>query len=290
MYNAKDILPVIVIITIYFTACSNNKPDVKFSKDRMPTTKPAQVYGYYSSGCVDGAVALPETGNGYSVIRPSKKRFFGHPALIKYIKALAGIVHQGGLGNILVSDMSMPRGGPIHDYHISHQNGLDVDILYNVISDKEKNNMTHSDYENMEVPSVVNENFLSLNRSVWNSSHVKLIQLAAGFEQVERIYVDPLIKKELCKKFYNEKWITKIRPWWHHHDHFHVRIKCPAGSTHCVPQKNSHLGADCTSLSWWFSGRAKKERIQYNIKSMRKKLNIPELPERCKDILLLRKI
>ena len=30
---------------------------------------------------------------------------------------------------------------------------------------------------------------------------------------------------------------ARLRPWWAHHDHFHVRLKCPADSPQCVPQE-----------------------------------------------------
>ena len=31
-------------------------------------------------------------------------------------------------------------------------------------------------------------------------------------------------------------WLRTVRPWWGHHDHLHVRLKCPADSTGCESQ------------------------------------------------------
>ena len=49
----------------------------------------------------------------------------------------------------------------------------------------------------------------------------------------------PAIKKAVCEATANEKdraWLTKIRPYWGHYYHFHIRIACPKGSTNCEAQ------------------------------------------------------
>ena len=49
----------------------------------------------------------------------------------------------------------------------------------------------------------------------------------------------------------------KVRPWWGHNYHFHVRLLCPEGSTACENQNLPDRGDGCdSSLDWWFSDEA----------------------------------
>ena len=55
--------------------------------------------------------------------------------------------------------------------------------------------------------------------------------------EVERVFVNPAIKKALCR--YNgpdRTWLRKVRPIWGHDYHFHIRMRCPADSPDCRPQ------------------------------------------------------
>ena len=55
--------------------------------------------------------------------------------------------------------------------------------------------------------------------------------------EVARIFVHPAIKKALCEGASQDRsWLRKIRPWWGHHYHFHVRLKCPSGYAGCKNQ------------------------------------------------------
>ena len=106
-----------------------------------------------------------------------------------------------------------------------------------------------------------------------------MLKIAALDDRVERIFVNARIKEQLCKSFSNEKWIIKIRPWWAHHDHFHVRLKCPAMSKDCIPQKPPET-KDCDDqLSWWFSEEAFDKFTKKTAKSPP-----PKLPQRCSEI------
>jgi penicillin-insensitive murein endopeptidase len=66
--------------------------------------------------------------------------------------------------------------------------------------------------------------------------------------------VHPAIKKAVCDASKNETdrdWLSKIRPYWGHYYHFHIRIACPKGSTSCehqpsVDDDNDGCGAELT--------------------------------------------
>ena len=58
-----------------------------------------------------------------------------------------------------------------------------------------------------------------------------MLEVAASDPVVDRIFVNPVIKRELCThEPPGSLWLRKLRPWWGHHDHFHVRLRCPPGS------------------------------------------------------------
>ena len=51
--------------------------------------------------------------------------------------------------------------------------------------------------------------------------------------------------------------MDKVRPWYGHDDHIHVRLKCPANSPHCRKQPPVPGGDGCgdKDLAFWFSDK-----------------------------------
>ena len=75
--------------------------------------------------------------------------------------------------------------------------------------------------------------------------------------------------------------MKKIRPWWGHDDHFHVRLKCPEGNSECISQSPIPEGNGCdATLDWWFSEEAKLDGRKFQAKSLP-----PQLPEACRNVL-----
>ena len=124
----------------------------------------------------------------------------------------------------------------------------------------------------------------ALDPHQWSDAQEWVLQKAVSFDEVDRILVNPLIKRDLCRKYPSATWLTKLRPWWGHDDHWHVRMKCPASDTGCVPTEAIPSGNGCdTTLEWWFTDEAKKKGAQnderYHVKEL------PKLPEECAAIL-----
>ena len=69
--------------------------------------------------------------------------------------------------------------------------------------------------------------------------------------------VNAAIKKELCRveDKQHDTWMAKVRPWYGHADHIHVRLKCPADSPNCRKQPPVPGGDGCAEkeLAYWFS-------------------------------------
>lgn len=220
-------------------------------KRPIPTeTGEAEPIGGYSNGCIIGAQALPATGTGYQVIRMNKNRYYGHPTMITYLQRLGQRAHAAGLPTLLIGDIAMPGGGRFLTGHASHQIGLDADIWLRMGA------MSAQDALNSDGKGllVVDRKTQRVNEQVWTSNHAKLIRLAAEDPNVTRIFVNPAIKVKLCQTAGAERaWLQKIRPWFGHDSHFHVRLKCPKNAAYCEEQAPIPFGDGCgDELYSWF--------------------------------------
>ncbi len=229
-----------------------------FGKVSVPAHMKPQAFGSYAKGCQAGAVALPANGPGFQVMRLSRNRFWGQPELIDYLEDLARDVPNLGWRGLMVGDMAQPRGGPMSSGHASHQIGLDADIW---LKQMPGHTMSASERENVSAVSMLRGaiNTKGANRTVdpkkFTPAHARLIRRAANDPRVARIFVSPGIKKALCDfETGNRAWLRVVRPWWGHHYHFHVRLRCPAGDGACKNQAAPPPGDGCgKELTWWMS-------------------------------------
>ena len=74
--------------------------------------------------------------------------------------------------------------------------------------------------------------------AVWTPRHRRLLEAFAREPVVERIFVNPAIKRALCREAGADRaWMAKIRPWWGHNYHFHVRLSCPSGEPNATSKR-----------------------------------------------------
>ncbi|KAF2992022.1 Penicillin-insensitive murein endopeptidase [Methylocystis sp. MJC1] len=210
--------------------------------------------GFYSRGCLAGGEQLPVNGPHWQVMRLSRNRNWGHPELVRFLENFSAKAAQAaGWPGLLVGDMSQPRGGPMLTGHASHQIGLDADIW---LSPMPRRELTRAEREEMSATDVVREDLLDVKPNVWSEGHIALIRAAAMEPKVQRIFVNPAIKRALCRVAEGESWMRKVRPMWGHNYHFHVRLFCPDGSS-CKDQDPTPAGDGCDqSLAWWFTDEA----------------------------------
>ena len=160
-------------------------------------------------------------------MRPSRNRAWGTPQLVSYIEKFSADAAKDGWSGILVGDMAQPRGGPMITGHESHQIGLDVDIWYLPMPD---HLMSAQERETVEAPSMLLSGKLQVDPAKWTPARAALLKRAASYPEVARIFVSAAIKKALCDTVTGDRaWMSKIRPWFDHEDHFHVRLTCPPG-------------------------------------------------------------
>jgi penicillin-insensitive murein endopeptidase len=245
-----------------------------------PAPGPTSAIGATNRGCLQGATALPQSGPGWQVLRPDHNRFWGTPTLIAVIEAQAAQLPSSG-GGLLIGDMSLPRGGRMPSGHASHQTGLDADILFRLTDHP----LTAEERDDPDLTSVLAGGQVSPQR--WGAPQEALLKHFAEDPRVDRIFVNPVIKRHLCQSVKGERgWLHRIRPWYGHAAHFHVRLACPAGDAGCEPQAPIPEGDGCgADLTWWFSPEANQPAPSVPTPASPPPRYSPSMPAACKTIL-----
>jgi penicillin-insensitive murein endopeptidase len=258
-----------------------------FASKKLPSTGKSQAIGYYPRGCLQGAVELPINGPTWQVMRLSRNRNWGHPELIRFLERFAPRAAKAtGWPGILVGDLGQPRGGPLPFGHMSHQIGLDVDIWYMPMPDRR---LSRKEREETSAFSLVAADKVHLNPKTWTPAEAAFVKTAAEQPEVQRVLVNAVIKKELCrlegKNHYS--WMAKVRPWYGHDDHIHVRLKCPADSPHCRAQSPVPGGDGCgeKELAFWFSDKVLHPKPSKKPAKPEKQIMLADLPAACKAVL-----
>jgi penicillin-insensitive murein endopeptidase len=290
------LLPVLAALPASLTASQPAMADsidttpakILFGDIKTPIPLEARAIGSYAKGCLAGAVALPVNGKDWQAMRLSRNRNWGTPELIAFTEKLAhDAKRQDGWPGLLVGDMGQPRGGPARTGHASHQIGLDVDLWLTPMPNRL---LSRDEREKMSATSMVNEKARLIDRSVWTQGQVKLIRRAALDPRVARIFVNPAIKKALCQDTRGDRgWLNKVRPWWGHTYHFHVRLDCPPGMASCVPQKAPPAGDGCgPELDAWLQPPKPPKTPTKPTKPTVKPrpMVLADLPAACRQVLI----
>lgn len=262
-----------------------------FGAMTAPAPMKARAIGAYSRGCLAGAAALPIDGPAWQAMRLSRNRNWGHPKLVALLEKYAGEVKaKDGWPGLLVGDISQPRGGPMLTGHASHQLGLDADIWFTPMPSRR---LSKTERENLAATSMLASDNLSVNTKVWGEGQVKIVRRVASYPDVERVLVHPAIKKALCEAGGKDRsWLAKVRPYWGHFYHFHVRIGCPADSPLCTKQAPIPGDDGCgKELDDWFklltAPPKPKPPVAQPAKPVKPKppLTLADLPAECRTVV-----
>jgi penicillin-insensitive murein endopeptidase len=206
--------------------------------------------------------------------------------LVKFLERFAPLAAKAtGWHGILVGDMAQPRGGPLPFGHKSHQIGLDVDIWFMPMPDRV---LSQEERDKIVAIDLVAANGKDVDRGKWSSADVAFIRTAAEQPEVERVLVNAAIKQELCRieAARDKSWMSKVRPWYGHADHIHVRLKCPAHSPDCRAQPAVPTGDGCNkSLKSWFADWILRLKIPDFSPSSTSGLKLKDLPPACTAVL-----
>lgn len=272
-----------------------------FGYQKLPAVLKPQAHGFYSKGCVSGAVAIAATGPTWQAMRLSRNRRWGHPETIKTVIKLSQDARKVGWNGLLVGDISQPRGGPMLTGHASHQIGLDADIWLTQMPERV---LSYKERETKSAVSMLKRrkngklDQTDISRKHFTKAHFGVIKTAAQYGEVERVLVHPTIKRELCRmeKSNDRRWLYKVRPYWGHHYHMHIRLSCPAGSPGCRPQAKPQNDDGCgAELTRWFKLLNPPKRKKSAAKPKKKRkvvkrkpkpaIRLADLPQACAVVL-----
>ena len=185
----------------------------------------------------------------------------------------------------------MPRGGPFTWDHASHQVGLDIDIEYLQDSRSLQRPLTVAEREILPKYYLADEEANDIIRENWDEKYVTMLRTAAEDSNVLMMFVHPAIKRKICGNPANrKKWLAKVQPWWGHNEHFHVRLKCPAGQPYCQSKPEpTDIGCDSEEFLWWFSDEWRQlfeERKKWQKDNPNPQPDpLPALPAQCQGVL-----
>lgn len=249
-----------------------------------PAAMASHVYGFYAKGCLAGGRPLPLDGPDWQVMRPSRNRFWGHPALLSFIERLADRVRRTtDWPGILIGDMAQPRGGPMLNGHASHQIGLDVDVWLRPMPDRR---MSREEREFSNSFMVVRDDRKDVDPRLFTHATMDVIKAAAIDPEVQRIFVNAAIKRAICREAHGDRsWLEKVRPMFGHDYHFHIRLACPPGETACQRQAEVPGGDGCdATLKRWFSDSILHPRPAKKAPFPQPPLTMAFMPEACRTV------
>lgn len=217
-------------------------PEIEKLRPSMGQGVKNQAIGVHYNGRLEGAAGLPQRGAGF-VVRSGRDRSFGTDSMIEVIQGAAAQMENKSPGQppLVIADVAQKYGGRLStrsgSYHASHQTGLDADIAFpsRVI---EKDLWPACSRKGAGCPDGTVSDKLDEER-LWN---FMTAMVCAEKSPVIVIFVDTEIKRHMCrwasKRFDLKdsgscafKTLRALKYSPGHHDHMHVRLRCPGNSS-----------------------------------------------------------
>ncbi len=280
----KHALLTALALTVLATASPSQAQTARdlFSSKSTPSSHGAHPVGRHAKGCLAGAEQLPETGPTWQAMRLSRNHNSGHPEALRYAQQLSVAATKVGWKGLYIGDISQPRGGPVFG-HASHQIGLDIDVW---LLPPERLNLTRAERENISSLNVRSADRKSVN-SNWTRAHHRLLEATARDSRVNRIFITAPVKLQMCADApkTDRAWLRKIRPWWGHNTHFHVRMNCPKGAVGCENPAPLPAGDGCEEAIWWVTDALQPPDPNAPAPKKKAPLVLADLPRQCGDVL-----
>jgi penicillin-insensitive murein DD-endopeptidase len=256
-----------------------------FGAESRASSQAPSAFGGYAKGCLAGAVELPDTGPNWQAMRLSRNRNWAHPEMIAFIERFSRKVARiNGWNGVYIGDLSQPRGGPMNGGHRSHQIGLDADIWLRSAMDLSLSQSAREDF----APISMRRAKGAFVNTEWSRAQHEFVKAAAQDPSVARIFIFPGAKVQMCNDETGDRaWLRKVRPWWGHHYHIHVRLKCPPGAQDCVDQAPPPAGDGCADAQKWVDDILNPPPPNPNAPppKPRREYVLADLPKQCVQVL-----
>lgn len=171
---------------------------------------------------------------GFQILYPKRKTYFGTDDMLAVLSYMGNYNQANMKGYVInVGDISAKKGGKL-GRHSSHQMGLDADISYYFNSKDKQKGLVDAVSSSKPV------------RSFMAEEQWELFKTIVGQGNVDRIFIHPALKKELCvvaarkgelknseSAAVSFETLRVLRPEVHHDDHYHLRLKCSEAQPRC---------------------------------------------------------
>jgi penicillin-insensitive murein DD-endopeptidase len=210
----------------------------------------SQAVGFYSRGKIKNSEDSRQRKTSFQKLFTSRAQFYSTQKMFEVLDHSWTRIKTEfpKIEKMQVGDLSSKKGGKIRR-HQSHQNGLDADIVYfrnNGYVQPSSEPEWKEDFINGSKPS---KNF-NVKRN-W-----RFIEILMEEGQINRIFVDSVIKRAFCKyalkitrnkqeRQANSEILRRLRPAKYHRTHLHVRLKCPKNHKRCRKQSEPSPGHGC---------------------------------------------
>jgi penicillin-insensitive murein endopeptidase len=212
------------------------------------SSKSAEVVGFYSNGELWRADSVLDHDPKFTKLFLNREKNYTSNEMRSALQELADFVQsQYSKTEVLqVGDLSARGGGPA-PRHVSHQNGIDADLVY-----LRKNRDSQSPNQPEWAERFVRNQKITRNFDLVRNW--ELLKYTVENYDVGRIFVDRVIKRSFCE--YARKnnilerkdvvaFLRRLRPARYHDTHFHIRLKCPEGHNRCDEQHAPPQGHGC---------------------------------------------
>ena len=169
---------------------------------------------------------------------------------------------------------------------MSHQIGLDVDIWFMPMPDHA---LSKEEREKISATNLVAADWKHVDPENWTPAarrlHPHRRRAARGRARAGQCRDQEGALPHARASSTTAGW-SKVRPWYGHDDHIHVRLKCPADSPNCRKQPPVPGGDGCgdKELAFWFKDKVLHPEIKPSRKPP-KPLTLADLPPACKTVL-----
>jgi len=208
----------------------------------------SEAIGFYSNGSLVNAASIDDYSGHYEKLFRSRKRLYATDYLFNFLFDFSEefIADHPDTEKFQLGDISALNGGKI-SRHASHQNGLDIDIVYLRVN-KRGQDVDYPEWKEYFVKNgAVTKNF-DLTKN-W-----ELFKLIVSKGDVGRIFVDKAVKKAFCKEYSSSRnkldleTLRRLRPAKYHLTHFHLRLKCHESFKRCQKQADPANNSGCNEL------------------------------------------
>lgn len=222
----------------------------------------SEVIGFYSNGSIRKSLDYRRETPFVHKLFMARNRHFSSVEMFQVLRDMDQFM-QSSIGEnelIQLGDLSNQLGGKAPG-HGSHQNGLDADFVYLT-----KNKRLQSPSASYWDEEFVVGNKLSSNFDM--RRNILLFEFLANKTPSTRIFVDLVIKQEICRYLENsgeknlpsmQVMLRKLRIENLHKTHYHLRLACPVGSSTCTPQSEPPKGDGCDAFQMQVLEQAYKE-------------------------------